>query len=194
MPTKKRSNLKTIKEDLTEVYMPKTHPSLPRAFFGALRARPVNKPNPSPVWPSGLAVILCVIYALMAIPFRSYIQPLIIMSVIPFGLVGAIIGHLLLLRDFSVLSILGYLALTGVVVNDSLVMVDLHQSTRNAVGNLLRKAVWDSGAARFRPIFLTSLTTLSRANAHPYQNQLASSISDTNGNLTRLWYPICDIL
>lgn len=98
------------------------------------------------------------IYALMAIPLRSYIQPMIIMSVIPFGLIGAVVGHLVLGMPVSILSLFGILALAGVVVNDSLILVNYVNNAREA-GTSLRDAVLDAGCARFRPIILTSLTT-----------------------------------
>ena len=105
-----------------------------------------------------LAMALIVIYALLAIPFRSYLQPMIVMSAIPFGLIGAVIGHRLIGLNFTMLSLLGLIALTGVVVNDSLVMVDFI-NRRLAVGMPVHDAIRDAGAARFRPIVLTSLTT-----------------------------------
>ena len=106
----------------------------------------------------GAMFVLFVIYALLAIPFKSYGQPLIVMSVIPFGLVGAVIGHLLLGKDLSLISFMGMLALTGVVVNDSLVLVD-YVNKRRAEGMPLFEAVSTAGAARFRAVMLTSLTT-----------------------------------
>ena len=72
----------------------------------------------------GMLFVFFVIYALLAIPFKSYIQPLIVMSVIPFGLIGAFIGHWIMGRDLTLFSLLGMLALIGVVVNASLVLVD----------------------------------------------------------------------
>ncbi len=99
-----------------------------------------------------------VIYALMAIPFRSYTQPLIVMLAIPFGVVGAIWGHALLGYDFSVLSLLGIAALAGVVVNDSLVLVD-YVNQKRAEGLSIREAAKVASIARFRPILLTSMTT-----------------------------------
>ena len=103
-------------------------------------------------------IALFVIYALLAIPLKSYIQPTIVMSVIPFGLIGALGGHFILGQPMSLLSILGFVALTGVVVNDSLVMIDYINKER-LKGVCLKKAIERSGAARFRPILLTSLTT-----------------------------------
>lgn len=106
----------------------------------------------------GLLFALFAIYALLAIPLRSYSQPFIIMSVIPFGIVGAIVGHLLLGQAVSVLSLCGIIALTGVVVNDSLIMVDFVNRARQE-GFSLREAAVNAGAQRFRAIILTSLTT-----------------------------------
>ena len=103
-------------------------------------------------------VAIFIIYALLAIPLKSYLQPFIVMSVIPYGLIGAIGGHLLMGRPMSILSILGFVALAGVVVNDSLVLVDFINQERKK-GVRLRDAIIDSGAMRFRPIMLTSVTT-----------------------------------
>ncbi|MEM1442822.1 MAG: efflux RND transporter permease subunit, partial [Verrucomicrobiota bacterium] len=97
-------------------------------------------------------------YVLMAIPLRSYIQPLIVMSVIPFGLVGAVFGHLIMGFNFSIMSMCGIVALAGVVVNDSLVLVD-YVNRHVRAGQSILEAAWEAGAARFRPILLTSLTT-----------------------------------
>ncbi|MBW2229990.1 MAG: efflux RND transporter permease subunit [Deltaproteobacteria bacterium] len=105
-----------------------------------------------------LPLALILIFALLAVPLRSYSQPLIIMSVIPFGLVGAIGGHLLMGRSLSMMSVFGIVALSGVVVNASLVMVH-YVNTRRALGASVRQAVREAGAARFRPIVLTSMTT-----------------------------------
>jgi len=104
------------------------------------------------------AVALLAIYAMMAIPFKSYVQPAIVMTAIPFGLVGAVVGHVLTGQDLSILSMLGIVALTGVVVNDSLVLVDF-VNRRRAEGGELLAAVRRAGVERFRPILLTSLTT-----------------------------------
>ncbi|MFC4995426.1 efflux RND transporter permease subunit [Rubritalea tangerina] len=101
---------------------------------------------------------LLMIYILMAIPLKSYLQPFIVMSVIPFGFVGAVAGHILLGMDLSIMSLCGLVALAGVVVNDSLVLVEYVNRHRKDEGGLL-EAVWNAGARRFRPIILTSLTT-----------------------------------
>ena len=101
---------------------------------------------------------MIVVYMLLAIPFKSYFQPLVVMSSIPFGITGAVVGHILMGMNLSVLSMMGIVALTGVVVNDSLVMVDFINRYRDE-GNTIRAAVLEAGPRRFRPIFLTSLTT-----------------------------------
>ena len=94
----------------------------------------------------------------MAIPLRSYAQPLIIMSVIPFGTIGALAGHLILGIPVSMTSYFGIIALAGVVVNDSLILVDFINRARDA-GIPLKDAVKDAARSRFRAIMLTSLTT-----------------------------------
>ena len=107
---------------------------------------------------TGLIVVLFAIYCLLALPLKSYIQPLLVMSVIPFGLIGAIVGHWLMGYSISILSIFGLMALIGVVVNDSLVLVD-YINRQHRAGKPLGEAVREAGVARFRPVMLTSLTT-----------------------------------
>lgn len=107
---------------------------------------------------SHYVLALIAIFALMAIPFRSYLQPLLVMSAIPFGIAGAIGGHLLTGYDLSMLSVLGIIALSGVAVNDSIVLVD-YVNRQLRAGRPLREALETAGVARFRAIFLTSLTT-----------------------------------
>jgi multidrug efflux pump subunit AcrB len=115
-----------------------------RESFGSLQA--------------GLVILIFVIYALLALPLKSYVQPLIVMSVIPFGIIGAVIGHWLMGHPLSFLSSLGLMALMGVVINDSLVLTDyINQQHRH--GEKLLDAVKRAGVARFRPVMLTSLTT-----------------------------------
>jgi len=106
----------------------------------------------------GIFFVLFAIYALLAIPFRSYLQPFMVMLVIPYSIGGAIIGHMIMGMNLSFMSLLGILALCGVVVNDSLVLVDFINRRRRE-GMNLHEAVIEAGSARFRPILLTSLTT-----------------------------------
>jgi len=107
---------------------------------------------------TGFQLVLFAIFALLAVPFRSYSQPLLIMAAIPFGIVGAILGHFIMGFDLSILSMFGIVALTGVVVNDSLLLIDYINRCRKR-GASLFEAVKEAGQRRFRPILLTSLTT-----------------------------------
>ena len=106
----------------------------------------------------GAVGLLLVIYILLAIPFKSYSQPIIVMSIIPFGLIGAVVGHWIMGISLTLLSFMGMLALAGVVVNDSLVLVDYVNKQRLA-GESIKRAVYQAGGRRFRPVLLTSLTT-----------------------------------
>jgi multidrug efflux pump subunit AcrB len=106
----------------------------------------------------GFALALFGIYALLAVPTRSYLQPLIIMGVIPFGIIGAIVGHWITGYPLSMMSLMGVIALSGVVVNDSLILVDhINTAVKSGVEEL--RAVVEAGTRRFRAILLTSLTT-----------------------------------
>ncbi|MDD2761805.1 MAG: efflux RND transporter permease subunit, partial [Methylomonas sp.] len=107
---------------------------------------------------SGILLILIGIYSMLAIPFRSYTQPFIVMAVIPFGLLGALLGHMAMGIDLTLNSLLGMVALIGIVVNDSLVLVDFINRGRLAGADLI-DVVTRAGTRRFRPILLTSLTT-----------------------------------
>ncbi len=105
----------------------------------------------------GFGLALFAIYALLAVALGSYVQPLIVMGAIPFGIVGAVLGHMLLGHDLSLVSVMGVIALSGVVLNDSLIMVDYankHRGDRSVVD-----AIANAGVRRFRPIMLTTLTT-----------------------------------
>ncbi|WP_087018316.1 efflux RND transporter permease subunit [Thaumasiovibrio subtropicus] len=104
------------------------------------------------------ALVMLALYCLLAIPFKSYTQPLIIMTIIPFGLIGAVLGHLALGYVLSIVSLLGILALSGVVINDSLILVtEVNRNRDNGVP--LFDAIINGSARRFRPIILTTLTT-----------------------------------
>ena len=103
----------------------------------------------------GLA--LAVIYSLLAVAFRRYVQPLIVLVSIPFGIVGAVLGHILLGYDISLVSLMGVIALSGVVINDALIMIDYANRCRKSQSAL--DAITQAGVRRFRPIILTTLTT-----------------------------------
>jgi len=151
------TNVGDVVRDLREKVIPgleSEFPSVDISFEGESREQQDIRTSMA----RGGVLAALIIYALLAVPFRSYTQPLIVMCVIPFGVVGAIGGHLLTGQDFSVLSLLGLVALSGVVVNDSLVLVDyINQQVRE--GHPLLRAVRESGVRRFRPVILTSLTT-----------------------------------
>jgi multidrug efflux pump subunit AcrB len=106
----------------------------------------------------GFQLALVAIFALLAVAFRSYSQPLLIMAAIPFGIVGAILGHLIMGFSLSLLSLFGIVALAGVVVNDSLLLITRTNEERRD-GAQPHQALLDAGTRRFRPILLTSLTT-----------------------------------
>jgi multidrug efflux pump subunit AcrB len=107
---------------------------------------------------AGFSIAMLLIYALLAIAFSSYSQPLIVMTAIPFGIVGAVIGHILLGYDLSLVSLMGVIALSGVVVNDSLIMIDFANKRRLA-GDSIYESIHEAGLRRFRPIILTTMTT-----------------------------------
>ncbi len=105
----------------------------------------------------GFALAMAIVYALLAIAFGSYVQPLIVMFAIPFGIVGAVLGHILLGFDLSLVSLMGVIALSGVVVNDALIMIHYANKKRSAATAF--DAIRQAGIRRFRPIVLTTLTT-----------------------------------
>lgn len=153
---KETANLEAIKADLSTqiALIQKTYPRVGYSLEGEAREQRDSFRSLG----IGLLFTLFAIFALLAIPFRSYLQPLIVMSVIPFGVAGAMLGHLIMGMDLTIMSIMGMLALSGVVVNDSLVLVD-YINQRRAENMPLRQAVYDAGLARLRPVLLTSLTT-----------------------------------
>ena len=108
---------------------------------------------------SGYFLAMMGIFLLLASQFKSYFQPVIIMMAIPFGLIGAIMGHLILGMEFTIVSVFGIVALSGIVVNDSLILIDfINRAVRGGVE--IEQAVIESGRARFRPVLLTSVTTV----------------------------------
>jgi multidrug efflux pump subunit AcrB len=97
---------------------------------------------------------------MLAVPFRSYIQPMIVMVAIPFGIVGAVIGHMIMGYELSIMSMMGIVALSGVVVNDSLILIDYANRLRQENASMTAfEAIHQAGVRRFRPIMLTTLTT-----------------------------------
>ncbi|UCG52070.1 MAG: efflux RND transporter permease subunit, partial [Candidatus Latescibacterota bacterium] len=152
-----KGNAAEVRADLEDVVLPALladYPGVRYSFEGEQREMRESMSGLQ----RGFLFALVVIYALMAIPFKSYIQPLIVMSIIPFGFVGAVWGHLIMRLDLTILSMFGLVALTGVVVNDSIVLVHFI-NRRRSQGLPVGQAVREAGLARFRPIILTSATT-----------------------------------
>lgn len=152
-----KASANKVVQELEAIHLPRLAREFPGVSYGFLGEQKDQRESVQQISQNFLIALL-VMYVLMAIPLRSYIQPLIVMSVIPFGLVGAVLGHILMGKDLSIMSMCGIVALAGVVVNDSLVLVD-YVNRELAKGQGLVEAVWEAGAARFRPIVLTSLTT-----------------------------------
>ena len=107
---------------------------------------------------SGFILAMLMVYVLLGIPFRSYVQPLIVMTAIPFGIVGAVIGHWIMGYSLSVVSMMGVIALSGVVVNDALVLIEYANRLRSG-GMPAKEAILNAGIRRFRPVLLTTVTT-----------------------------------
>ncbi len=146
-----------IKESLNQEFLNKLSEQYPSVSWSKSGSQK-NQDEIISAMLRGFILAMIGIYALMAIPFKSYTQPLMVMTAIPFGLIGALLGHILLGLDVSLLSLSGMIAVAGVVVNDNLVLVDYINRKREA-GVELGAAIREAGAARFRPIILTSLTT-----------------------------------
>ena len=147
-----------VYKELEEVYFPtlfSQYPSVHIQEAGAVQDQMLALEE------MGVAflVALLSIYVLLAIPLRSYLQPFIIMSVIPFGFIGAVVGHVILNVSFNMVSMIGCIALTGVVVNDSLILVHYFNRERRTENRTVLHAILRAGKARLRAIILTSLTT-----------------------------------
>jgi len=136
------------------VELKQRYPSLTLSLGGEQK----NAANSMSALSKSSLLALIVIYALLAIPFQSYTQPLLVMAAIPFSLVGAVLGHMILGHPLSIISILGIIALCGVVVNDSLMLLTTYNRNR-ADGESWREAITNAATRRFRPIFLTTATT-----------------------------------
>ena len=129
------------------------HPGLTWTFEGT---NAEMRESTQALW-GGFFLAMAAVFALLAIAFNSYAQPLIVMAAIPFGIVGAVIGHILLGFDLSLVSLMGVIALSGVVVNDSLIMIDYANRHRGKLSAF--DAIHQAGLRRFRPIVLTTITT-----------------------------------
>ena len=143
--------------DITENFIPEMKDRFPQLEFDLEGSSSETVKLIQELTNASIAALF-LIYILIAIPLKSYLQPLIIMSVIPFGLIGAVIGHIVLNEAISMFSLFGLVALAGVVVNDSIIMVDFINKARQEGMDIIQ-AVVNSGTQRFRAIILTSLTT-----------------------------------
>ena len=147
----------TVVSDITDNFIPKLLEQYPEVEFDLGGS---TKEENTLIMRTmvGFAAALFLIYGLLAVPLRSYVQPLVIMSVIPFGFIGAVVGHILFGISLNMLSILGLVALAGVVVNDSLILVEFINQRKSA-GQSMEDSIMSAGKQRFRAIVLTTLTT-----------------------------------
>ncbi len=154
----KRANPAEVMRDLESSILPQLmaeYPGLTWKYEGEEEQKQESRKGLGKVMP----LIALIMYSMLAIPFRSYIQPVIVMLAIPFGLVGAVLGHMILGLPISMMSVFGMVAVAGVVVNDSIVMVSfINQSARDK-RHISPEIVIGAGMRRFRPILMTSLTT-----------------------------------
>ncbi|MFP4092544.1 MAG: efflux RND transporter permease subunit, partial [Cyclobacteriaceae bacterium] len=145
-----------VLESLNEEVLPQLRADYPGITWSYEGNQADMRESTQTLW-GGFALAMMIIYALLAIAFNNYLQPLIVMAAIPFGIVGAVIGHILLDYDLSLVSLMGVIALSGVVVNDSLIMVEYANGKREDKSVL--DAIQEAGIRRFRPIIITTLTT-----------------------------------
>lgn len=144
--------LASIKEEV----LPQLRADYPGITWSFEGSQADMRESTASLW-SGFSMAMLIIYALLAVAFGSYTQPLIVMTAIPFGIIGAVIGHILLGYDLSLVSLMGIIALSGVVVNDSLIMIDYANKKKEKLS--MYEAIHEAGLRRFRPIMLTTLTT-----------------------------------
>ncbi len=154
---RERENLTVLMADLEDHVraLVAQYPSVHYSFEGEAREQRESLES----FAFGIVLVLFLVYCLLALPLKSYVQPLVVIVIIPFGMVGAIVGHWIMGQSsLSMLSVFGLMALMGVMVNDSLVLVD-YVNKRVRAGESLVQSVLDAGVVRFRPVLLTSLTT-----------------------------------
>ena len=145
-----------VLRELKQEVLPQLRADYPGITWSFQGSQAEMRASTQTLW-GGFGLAMAVIYALLAIAFGSYIQPLIVMMSIPFGIVGAVLGHILLGYDLSLVSLMGVVAVSGVVVNGALIMVHFANHKRSELGP--REAMLQAGTRRFRPIALTTLTT-----------------------------------
>ncbi|MCO6488345.1 MAG: efflux RND transporter permease subunit [Phaeodactylibacter sp.] len=156
MDVEPKNAVTRVLESIRQEELPRLRANFPGITWSFQGSQAEMRESTQALW-GGFAIAMLVIYALLAVAFSNYLQPLIVMAAIPFGIVGAVIGHILLGYDLSLISLMGVIALSGVVVNDSLIMIDFANKKR---GNRSAfDAIHEAGVRRFRPIILTTLTT-----------------------------------
>jgi multidrug efflux pump subunit AcrB len=155
--TNPNANANEVVEWMKSDVFPRMNQKFPSVMWGFQGEQKDQRESVSDL-SKGFVLALCGIFMVLALPLRSYVQPLIVMSVIPFGMIGAVLGHILFGMNFSVMSIIGVIALAGVVINESLVLVEFMNRYRRE-GHTVHEAVLRGGRARFTPIFLTSVTS-----------------------------------
>ncbi len=153
-----RSKALEIMNDLQSDFLPKLQKRFPGLTYSFEGDQTEIRDSFSTLKTTFIMAVFA-IYALLAIPFRSYLQPLIVMAGIPFGIIGALIGHLIMGYSLSVVSMFGIVALSGIVVNDALILVDFANRYRRKLKVSALRTVREAAVQRFRPILLTTVTT-----------------------------------
>jgi len=153
-----RSRAGEVESALRDEEMPRLMASFPGLQY-SFEGRAADTRESMSSLKIGFTMALILIFTMLAVPFKSYIQPLIVMTSIPFGIIGAVIGHMIMGYSLSVVSMFGIVALSGVVVNDSLILIDFANRRIREQGMSIHDAVLDAAIQRFRPILLTTATT-----------------------------------
>ncbi|MFO8002389.1 MAG: efflux RND transporter permease subunit [Marinilabilia sp.] len=156
MDVEPKSAVSQVMNSLNEEVLPEIRADYPGTTWSFQGTQADMRESTEVLW-GGFALAMLIVFALLAMAFNNYVQPLIVMFAIPFGIIGAVIGHILLGHDLSLVSLMGIIALSGVVVNDSLIMVDY--ANRKRAGESAFTAIHEAGIRRFRPIMLTTFTT-----------------------------------
>jgi len=156
MDVEPKNAVSRVRESIAAEVLPQLRADFPGITWSFEGSQAEMRESTQALW-GGFGMAMLIIYALLAIAFRNYLQPLIVMGAIPFGIVGAVIGHIVLGYDLSLISLMGVIALSGVVVNDSLIMIDYANKRRD--DHSVFDAIHEAGVRRFRPIILTTLTT-----------------------------------
>jgi len=146
-----------VNRDLKQNILPRLMADYPGLYF-SMEGQQKERAESMASLGRGFIMAMLLVFVLLAVLFKSYLQPLIVMSAIPFGIVGAIWGHIFMGLNLTLISMFGVVALTGVVVNDSLIMIDFINRARKE-GLDISEALVNAGLRRFRPIMLTSVTT-----------------------------------